>query len=128
MEVEVPLLQYFQNNNEYSASLQGMRYFLSPRKEPLCDQEGNVVLDEKGKEKTVRKLEVTIWPEPWALNRTDPALRTTTTYLLTEQGRTDAIAWLLERYQAEEVRWQLCPSILDSTPWYPPTVPEGEEG
>ncbi|MFI3168834.1 MAG: hypothetical protein R3Y06_02690 [Faecalibacterium sp.] len=119
MNVEVPLLPYFQKGNEYSAAVQGMRYFLSPRKETVLDENGNPVLDEKKKEKTIAKLDVTIWPDPWALNRTDPALRQLSTYLLTEEGRTAAMEWLVERYQAEFERWQECPNILDSEPWYP---------
>lgn len=124
MKFEVPLLSYFQKNNEYSAALQGMRYFFRPYKEALLDAEGNAVLDEKGKEKTKSMLEAVIWPEPWAMNRTDPALRQATQYPLNEAGRTAAIAWLEERYEAEFDRWQEIPSILDSEPWYPAPVEE----
>ncbi len=119
MSLALPLLFYFQKGNEYSAAEQGMRFFASPRKEPLRDEAGEVLLDAKGNEKTTPVLEVTIWPDPWALNRTDPALRTTTTYPMTEEGRTAALAWIAERYEAEFDRWQEQPSILDSEPWYP---------
>ncbi len=128
MQFEIPLLHYFQRKNEYSGARNGMRYFFSPQDVRLLDESGAAVLDEKGGEKTIKKLGVSIWPDPWALNRTDPALRMVRQFDFTEDGRTAAIAWLAECYQAEPERWESCPNILDSTPWYPQpeTVKEAE--
>ncbi len=126
MQFEVPLLHYFQRKNEYSGAKQGMRYFFSPIDDAVLDEEGNPVLDEKGEAKKCKKLALTIWPDPWALNRTDPSLRMVNKYPFTEEGRTAAIAWLGECYAAEPERWQNCPSILDCEPWYPAPEPEAE--
>ncbi len=127
MQLPIPLLFYFQKGNEYSGAIKSMRYFLSPQKQPVLDEGGEAVLDKKGNPATTPVLDLHIWPDPWALNCTDPALRRTTRHPLTEAGRSDAIAQIIASYEAEFDRWQETPSILDSTPWYPAPTEESAE-
>lgn len=112
----IPLLHYFQCKNEYSGSHSGMRYLLTPGKRTVTAPDGG--------EQEQAVLTVTIWPDPWALNRTDPALRQTAVYPLTEEGRAEAIASLAAAYEADRERWDHCPGILDCEPWHP--APDGE--
>ena len=73
----VPLLHYFKCKNQYSGSEDGMRYLLSPGKRSVPDPDGG-----EGAQKEEAILTVDIWPDPWALDRTDPALRRQTLDLL----------------------------------------------
>jgi len=107
----IPLLHYFKCKNEYSGSHSGMRYLFTPGKKKVTAEDGTET--EQG------ILTVTIWPEPWALERTDPALRQTTVYPLDEEGRQLAIESLVKAYEADRARWDHCPGILDCEPWYP---------
>ena len=66
----VPLLHYFKCKNQYSGNEDGMRYLLSPGKRSVPDPDGG-----EGAQKEEAILTVDIWPDPWALDRTDPALR-----------------------------------------------------
>jgi antitoxin component HigA of HigAB toxin-antitoxin module len=70
---------------------------------------------------------VDIWPDPWALEKTDPALRRREVFPLDEAGRAQVIALLREAYEAEEERWNNCPGILDCEPWAPAPEPENAE-
>lgn len=47
-----------------------MRYLLTPGKRKVPDPEGG-----EGAEKEESILTVDVWPDPWALEFTDPALR-----------------------------------------------------
>lgn len=107
----VPLLHYFKNKNEYSGSHSGMRYLFTPGKRKLTAEDGT--------ETEQAILTVTIWPDPWALERTDPALRRASVFPLTEEGRAQAIALLTECYESDRALWDNCPGILDCEPWYP---------
>ena len=64
----VPLLHYFKCKNQYSGNEDGMRYLLSPGKRSVPDPDGG-----EGAQKEESVLTVDIWPDPWALDRTDPA-------------------------------------------------------
>ena len=64
----VPLLHYFKCKNQYSGNEDGMRYLLSPGKRSVPDPDGG-----EGAQKEEAILTVDIWPDPWALDRTDPA-------------------------------------------------------
>lgn len=63
----IPLLHYFQCKNTYSGNEEGMRYRLTPGK---CKVTG-----EDGAEQERSTLTVDVWPDPWTLEFTDPALR-----------------------------------------------------
>ena len=78
----VPLLHYFKCKNQYSGNEDGMRYLLSPGKRSVPDPDGG-----EGAQKEEAVLTVDIWPDPWALDRTDPALRRREIFPMTEEGR-----------------------------------------
>ena len=58
-----------------------------------------------------------IWPGPWTIEYTDPALRAQRVFPLSEEGRAEAMAWIAETYHGDPERWQTAPSILDCEPW-----------
>lgn len=108
----IPLLHYFQCKNQYSGSHAGMRYLFTPGKRKVA------AADSSEKEESI--LTVDLWPDPWSLEKTDPALRRREVFPLTEEGRSAAIALLAEAYEADRERWEHCPGILDCEPWAPP--------
>ena len=111
----VPLLHYFKCKNSYSGNEEGMRYLLTPGKRTVPDPDGG-----EGAEKEEAILTVDLWPEPWALDKTDPVLRRREVFPLTDEGRAAAADWLAQAYAAEPERWKQRPSILDCEPWTPP--------
>ena len=115
----VPLLHYFLCKNDYSGNEAGLRYRLTPGKRTVPDPEGG-----EGAEKEEAILAVDIWPDPWALDKTDPALRRHEEFPLSDEGRAAAAQCLEEAYNAEPDRWKNLPSILDCEPWAPPAEPE----
>ena len=98
-----------------------MRYLLSPGKRSVPDPGGG-----EGAQKEEAVLTVDIWPDPWALDRTDPALRRQKVFPLTEEGRAEAAEYLSSTYSADTAYWKQRPSILDSEPWSPPKDEEAE--
>ena len=118
----VPLLHYFKSKNTYSGNEEGMRYLLTPGKRTVPDPEKG-----EGAEKEESILTVDVWPDPWTLEFTDPALRLREVFPLTEEGRAAAAKYLADTYHADLKRWRARPSLLDSEPWTPP-APEDSEG
>ena len=115
----VPLLHYFKCKNSYSGNEYGLRYRMIPGKRTVPDPEGG-----EGAEKEEAILAVDIWPDPWALDKTDPALRRHEEFPLSDEGRAAAAQCLEKAYNAEPDRWKNLPSILDCEPWAPPAEPE----
>ena len=117
----VPLLHYLKNKNAFSGNEDAMRYQLTPGKRTVPDPE-------KGGDATREEaiLTVDVWPEPWTLEFTDPALRRQEVFPLTEEGRAAAAKYLADAYAAEPERWHQHPSLLDCEPWTPPA--EESEG
>lgn len=74
---------------EYSGSMEGMRYLLKRVK--------------SGEDDVIR---VTIWPEPFNLLRTPDDLRESIDVSLTTEGVEQAVDWINERYEAEKEKWQ----------------------
>lgn len=74
---------------EYSGSMEGMRYLLKRVK--------------SGEDDVIR---VTIWPEPFNLLRTPDDLRESIDVPLTTEGVEQAVDWINERYEAEKEKWQ----------------------
>ena len=70
---------------------------------------------------------LTFWPDPWALDRTDPALRRQMVFPLTDEGRAAAAEYLSSAYSADLALWKQRPSILDCEPWSPPPKDEDAE-
>ena len=69
--LDLPRLLYFQNKNTYSANQAEMRYRAIPGKQKAEDGSDQAVLT------------VEIWPGPWTIEYTDPALRQKQVYPLT---------------------------------------------
>ncbi len=65
----VPLLHYFKCKNTYSGNELGMRYRITPGKRSVPAPEGGDAAAEEA------ILTVDLWPDPWTLDKTDPALR-----------------------------------------------------
>lgn len=115
----IPLLHYFKNKNEYSGAHHGMRYLFSPGKRKVAAEDGP--------EKEEAILTVTIWPDPWALERTDPALRRVTVFPLSQDGIEAAKSLLADTYEQDRSFWENRPGILDCEPWYPAPAEEVAE-
>ena len=113
----VPMLHYLQNKNSFSGNEDGMRYLITPGKRSVPDPDGG---EEAKKEEAI--LTVDLWPEPWTLDKTDPALRRREIFPMTEAGRTAVAQYLNDAYNAEPERWSAHPSILDCEPWTPPEL------
>lgn len=73
---------------EYSGSMSGMRYML--KKVKTDDEE---------------KIRVTIWPEPYNINRTPDDEKQFTDVPLSEKGVEQAADWLNEQYETQKERW-----------------------
>lgn len=114
----VPLLHYFKSKNNYSGNEGGMRYRLMPGK--------RTVTGEDGTEKEESILTVEIWPDPWTIEKTDPALCSKKIFPLTDEGRADAAQYLADAVTNEPERWANRPSILDCDPWEPPAEEDAQ--
>lgn len=73
---------------EYSGSMEGMRYLLKRGR--------------SGEDDIIR---VTIWPEPLNLVRTPENLKDTLDVPLTEEGVEQARKWLNEQYESRREYW-----------------------
>lgn len=74
---------------EYSGSMEGMRYLLKKVK--------------SGEQSVIR---VTIWPEPYNLLHTPEELKESIEVPLTTEGVEQAADWINERYETEKYKWQ----------------------
>lgn len=115
----VPLLHYFKSKNNYSGNEGGMRYRLMPGKRTVTDADGG--------EKEESILTAEVWPDPWTIEMTDPALCSKAVFPLSEEGRSAAAQFLADSYSNEPERWQDLPSILDCEPWTPPESAEEKQ-
>ena len=61
-------------------------------------------------------------PDPWTIEKTDPALRVQKVFPLTDEGREATAAFLQDAFNADPDRWKNCPSMMDSDPWEPPAA------
>ena len=116
----VPLLHYFKCKNTYSGNELGMRYRITPGKRSVPAPEGGDAAAEGA------ILTVDLWPDPWTLDKTDPALRRQEVFPLTEEGRLAVSRYLEDSFKADPDRWKQQPSILDCEPWAPP-APEPDD-
>ena len=81
----VPLLHYFKCKNTYSGNEYGLRYRLTPGKRSVPDPDGG-----EGAVKDEAILTLDYWPDPWTLEKTDPALRAQKVFPLSDDGRAAA--------------------------------------
>ena len=78
----VPLLHYFKCKNSYSGNEYGLRYRMIPGKRTVPDPNGG-----EGAAKEESILTVDYWPDPWTIEKTDPALRVQKVFPLTRAAR-----------------------------------------
>lgn len=83
------ILNYIKKE-EYSASMEGMRYMLKKKD----TEEG-------------AKLEVIIWPEPYCYARTEEEKKQRREFALTEEGVGEAAEWLNQQYTQQKPLWEL---------------------
>ncbi len=120
MALIIPLIGYFQRKNIFSGAHSGMRYSIK-RIEKILQNDG-------GEETKKLLLELIVWPEPWALERTDPALHEKSTYEASQEGCDELVKALQEMYEQNKEQWDNCPGLLDCEPWYaPPQIDEENE-
>jgi len=92
----VPLLHYFKCKNSYSGNEYGLRYRMIPGKRTVPDPDGG-----EGAAKEESILTVDYWPDPWTIEKTDPALRVQKVFPLTDEGREATAAFLQDAFNAE---------------------------
>ena len=93
-----------------------------PGKRSVPDPDGG-----EGAIKDEAILTVDYWPDPWTLEKTDPALRMQQVFPLTDEGRAAAAQCLQDAFNAEPDRWKHCPDMMDCDPWEPPAEEQAEE-
>ncbi len=120
--LKIPLLLFFKSKNTYSANIAKMFIRITPGKRKVPDPAGP-----DGTEKEESILTAAVWPGPWCLEKTDPALVIQKVFPLDEDGRAAAQDFVNGCYDAEPERWQSCPSILDCEPWSAPEVNAEED-
>jgi len=118
----VPLLHYFKCKNSYSGNEYGLRYRMIPGKRTVPDPDGG-----GGAAKEESILTVDYWPDPWTIEKTDPALRVQKVFPLSDEGREAAAAFLQDAFNAEPERWKNCPSMMDCDPWEPAAEDKPDE-
>ena len=74
---------------EYSGSMDGMRYMLKREK----TDDGEVI-------------RVTIWPEPFGINKTPEDQKQSIEVPLSDEGVDMAADWLNEQYEKQKERWR----------------------
>ena len=100
----VPLLHYFKCKNSYSGNEYGLRYRMIPGKRTVPDPDGG-----EGATKEESILTVDYWPDPWTIEKTDPALRVQKVFPLTDEGREATAAFLQDAFNADPDRWKKLP-------------------
>lgn len=73
---------------EYSGSMEGMRYLLKKEKSGETDM-----------------IRVTVWPEPLGFGSTPEAKKSSTEVPLTKEGVEQAVDWLNEQYETRKDYW-----------------------
>ena len=83
---------------EFTGSHQGMRY----RLEQVTDEEG------------VKRLKVTVWPEPFNYFKTPEEEKESCLFDFEEDGVVDAVGWMNDRLFEEKSRWEEASGHWDS--------------
>lgn len=73
----------------FSGSHRGMRYLFN---------------GDDGKESTT--FSVWVYPEPWCFEQTPDEQKEHAVFPLSDEGMDQAVAWLKERYEEEQDRWE----------------------
>lgn len=48
-----------------------------------------------------------VYPEPWCFEDTSEEKKTSASFALSEEGMTQAVAWLLEQYEQNKEQWTI---------------------
>ena len=78
-------LNFYKYGNPFTGSYQGMRYRIILQK-ATKDEEGNMIKEEG--------LLATIWPEPFAYEKTADELKKTQLFSFSEEGKAQVLDWL----------------------------------
>ena len=105
-----------------AALFQMQKFLQRQRIWPAPDPDGG-----EGAVKEESILTVDYWPDPWTIEKTDPALRVQKVFPLSDEGREAAAAFLQDAFNAEPERWKSCPSMMDCDPWEPAAEDEPDE-
>jgi hypothetical protein len=87
-------LNYYNYGNPFTGSFRGMRYRIIKQKETR-NEEGAIV--------TEGGLLVTVWPEPFAFDKTDESLKVSRLFPFDEEGKSQAVAWLNEEHERRQL-------------------------
>ena len=79
---------------EYTGSMNGMRYMLKKKVVPRDDQEETC-------------LEVIIWPEPYGYARTEEEKKLRKDFPFSEDGLKEAVVYLNQQFEDQRVLWDL---------------------
>lgn len=79
---------------EYTGSMNGMRYMLKKKIVPRDDQEETY-------------LEVIIWPEPYGYARTAEEKKLRKDFAFSEDGLKEAVVYLNRQFQDQRALWDL---------------------
>ncbi len=74
---------------EYTGSMDGMRYML------------------RKKEEQDAKLEVTIWPEPFGYAATPENKKQRKDFVFSEKGLEEAVDWMNNQYEGQKALWDV---------------------
>ena len=79
---------------EYTGSMNGMRYMLKKKVVPRDDQEETC-------------LEVIIWPEPYGYARKEEEKKLRKDFPFSEDGLKEAVVYLNQQFEDQRVLWDL---------------------
>lgn len=97
-------LTYYDYGQPFYGSYRGMRYRLA--RDPLKN-----VYGKSKEEKEDAKLTAMVWPEPYSFEFIKEEDIISSEYPYTEEGKSQAIAWLNEQYLKQKDRWAKLYSI-----------------
>ena len=86
-------LNFYNYGNSFTGSYQGMRYRILKQKESK---------DEEGRIQNEEGLLTTIWPEPYAYEKTSDELKTTKLFPFSEEGKEQVLEWLNTSWEQGE--------------------------
>ena len=68
----------------------------------------------RGGEKPDYHIDAWVWPEPFSFDATEEEKKTHQEFPFSEEGRHEAIAWMLEQYETRKQEWEHAPTLLEA--------------
>lgn len=96
-EEKIMPFNFFSYGGVYSGAHGGMRYRIY-----------------RSGEKPDFKLIAAVWQGPFAYAAVSPESRTEQPFSYDEDGRMEAVRWLLRQYEERRLEWESAPAILDT--------------